>query len=150
MNEPMNEWGRTKNRGIEISNTTWFFSFLVVILAVPKEELQTWLICAHEEKMTGGDYVFLYVNPEEPTDDVIDSITSWNTADEESKKAEKGFDNLLVVRSLPVLVVRSLPSSTWVKNEMWQGHFKSCRNLTWPFDIHCRKWRQGLKSDMRT
>ena len=68
--------------------------------------------------MTGGDYVFLYVNPEEPTDDVIDSITSWNTADEESKKAEKGFDNLLVVRSLPVLVVRSLPSSTWVKNEM--------------------------------
>ncbi len=50
--------------------------------------------------MTSGDYVFLYINPEEPTDAVLDAITTWESDDGENAKARSAFENLLVVRIL--------------------------------------------------
>ncbi len=41
--------------------------------------------------------------------------------------------------------------STWVKNEVRHGHFKSCRNPTWPFiKTNCKVTSRSTKSDMVT
>ncbi len=36
------------------------------------------------------------------------------------------------LKSDGILAGRQTQGSTWVKNEVRHGHFKSCRNLTWP------------------
>ena len=77
------------------------FTVSVVIFAVPPEKLRRWMIVAYNENMVSGDYVFIYVSTETPSNDVMTnwfSDTMWRESGSSSNyKAKKAFKNVLVV-----------------------------------------------------
>ena len=66
---------------------------------MPLSDLRTWMLNAADNGMTGGDYVFIYVNGEHATKTLIKQMTRasvWKTS-ERDDAAKKAFKNLLIV-----------------------------------------------------
>ena len=78
-----------------------FFMFIsVIIMAVPANELRTYMLAAHDQDMVAGDYVFFEI------DNLFEAgWTKWNEtwADEHDgrdEEARKAAENLIIVSQL--------------------------------------------------
>lgn len=58
------------------------------------------MIAAYDNKMTSGDYAFIFINGDLPTQDFVDEITSqsfWEKGDADDHKAKQAYQSLLLV-----------------------------------------------------
>ena len=101
--------------------------FLVVILCVPFNELSTWMLGAYTAGITSGDYVFIHVNAQVPSQTEYKHFlypSSWITTSEVQKAAM----SLLMVRHnvqqvLDLLIIKTVRATlNWCGTD---GNFKT-------------------------
>ena len=69
----------------------------VVVLAIPRSELVTWMKTARNWGMTSKEYVYVWVNDDLPTQFLYNVLTSPDFYDNDND-AKDAFKSLLVVR----------------------------------------------------
>ena len=74
-----------------------------MIFAVPPRKFRKWMLAAFDEEMVAGDYVFIYLNSEVPSEDVEKEWIgkkAWRDNDGRNQDALNAFQNLLVVSAI--------------------------------------------------
>ena len=69
-------------------------------MCTPRNQLRKWMLLSSEEGMVSGDYVFIFVDPDLPTEHTTDYLTSeslWKLQDGRDEEAYQAFKNVIMV-----------------------------------------------------
>ena len=69
-------------------------------MCTPRSQLRKWMLLSSEEGMVSGDYVFIFVDPDLPTEHTTDYLTSeslWKLQDGRDEEAYQAFKNVIMV-----------------------------------------------------
>ncbi|KAL8614492.1 hypothetical protein ACOMHN_063067 [Nucella lapillus] len=75
----------------------------IIFLIIPNGKLREYLLAAHDEGMTSGDFQFLFAAQtlKSQSDlDILRSVAMWKRNDSRDEDAHQAYRNLLYVRSL--------------------------------------------------
>ena len=80
---------------------TMIILFPVIFLIIPDDSLRDYLLAAHDEGMTSGDFQFLFARQRLASQSYIDVLKSeamWKRNDARDDDARQAYRNLLYVR----------------------------------------------------
>ena len=75
---------------------TSFCVFSVIVLSIARGQLVEWMVKAKDMGMTSKDYVYIWLNTEQPTQALLNILTSTSFWDNDNN-AKEAFKSLLVV-----------------------------------------------------